>query len=182
MGKTLQPPPALSSGLLLARSRILTQEILQTFMTLSAGGRVALPAWLEHAAGLMERPDNLVRGLPRLIELAARSPEHIARTFRRYYGITPVEWIRERRLDMAAELLRETGTGIAEITFRCGFNNLAYFRRCFWKRFNRTPREYRREMSGELAMIRFYRSLSGRPLACVNQEKWPEVVSAKKKS
>jgi AraC-like DNA-binding protein len=61
------------------------------------------------------------------------------------------EHIRSRRLDHAAELLREraaTSLSIAEVAHRSGFADQAHFSRTFRKRYDVTPGEWRRSGPG----------------------------------
>ena len=59
-------------------------------------------------------------------------------------GTTPSGYILERRLARAAERLAATpGASITEVAFEMGFNDSAYFARCFRQRFGVAPREWR---------------------------------------
>jgi len=58
-------------------------------------------------------------------------------------GTSPVEFIRDMRLDKAAELLKNNDLMIKEICFEVGFSDLKYFGKCFKSKFNYSPNEYR---------------------------------------
>ncbi len=59
-------------------------------------------------------------------------------------GTTPSAAILECRLERAAErLIAEPGATITEVAFAHGFNDGAYFTRCFRQRFGVSPREWR---------------------------------------
>jgi hypothetical protein len=61
-------------------------------------------------------------------------------------GTTPSAYILERRLRRAAERLSASpGASITEIAFELGFNDSAYFARCFRQQFGVPPREWRRQ-------------------------------------
>ncbi len=47
-------------------------------------------------------------------------------------------------LQRAAQLLEGGGLGVSEVTYRVGFNDPAYFSRCFKKQFGQSPLEYAR--------------------------------------
>ena len=49
---------------------------------------------------------------------------------------------------IATDLLIKTGRSVAEIAFKCGFNNIANFNRVFKKNKNCTPSQYREEFRG----------------------------------
>lgn len=80
-------------------------------------------------------------------ELVGMSGMSRASFFNKLKGLTgmpPVEFIREMRLNYAAELLRTEEHLIKEICFIVGFNDIKYFGKCFKSRFNYTPAEYRK--------------------------------------
>jgi len=59
---------------------------------------------------------------------------------------TPSEYIRRRRLELAAVMLRDrrwANHTILSIALECGFNDAAYFSRCFHECYGLTPRSYR---------------------------------------
>lgn len=59
-------------------------------------------------------------------------------------GTTPSGYILERRLARAADrLMTAPDASITEIAFELGFNDSAYFARCFRQRFGVAPREWR---------------------------------------
>ena len=60
-------------------------------------------------------------------------------------GKTPKEYIRQARMDRAAELLRagEMVT-VAEVAYQVGFSDPLYFSRCFKQHFGMTPSKYQK--------------------------------------
>ncbi|MBN6051673.1 helix-turn-helix domain-containing protein, partial [Nonomuraea sp. RK-328] len=110
----------------------------------AAGGAVdRRPGWLVAACVAMSREENLREGLPRLLETAAVSPGHLARSMRAHYGCTPVAFVVRRRLEHAALLLTTTTEGIGRIAQRCGFSGQSYFGRLFRETYGMAPRDYR---------------------------------------
>ena len=60
---------------------------------------------------------------------------------------TPSEFLRHRRLELAARRLRDRNCDhltILAIALECGFNDPAHFSRCFYRRYGATPRTYRK--------------------------------------
>ena len=60
-------------------------------------------------------------------------------------GVSPVVFIRDMRLNEAAEFIKNEDLLIKEICFEVGFNDLKYFGKCFRAKFSCTPAEYRRQ-------------------------------------
>jgi len=101
------------------------------------------PTWLARACSAMDGEDNLRGGLARFTELAAVSPSHLARTMKQFHGCTPVQFLAQRRLALAAAALASSTDPISLIASRLGFRSHAYFSRCFREAYGLTPREYR---------------------------------------
>lgn len=60
---------------------------------------------------------------------------------------TPNEYLRDKRLDVAAQLLENSERRINEICFSVGFNSPSYFSKCFKERFGMLPAQYRQKYS-----------------------------------
>jgi AraC family transcriptional regulator len=100
-------------------------------------------AWLSTARELL---DARVPELPSLTELAAlvgRHPTHVARAFRREYGVTVAEYARSLRLDWAAAQLQLDGAPLARIAADAGFADQSHFTRAFRRHTGVTPGRYR---------------------------------------
>ena len=71
-------------------------------------------------------------------------------------NMTPLQYVNNCRLDLAARLLRERTTdSIVDIAMDCGFASSQYFATVFGHRFGGSPRDYRRRLSvGDKAMKR----------------------------
>ncbi|RCX10537.1 AraC family two component transcriptional regulator [Anaerobacterium chartisolvens] len=68
---------------------------------------------------------------------------YISRILKRSTGYTFLEIITAMRMIKAAELLRNTGFSMAQISESVGINDQRYFSQVFKKIFNLTPREFR---------------------------------------
>lgn len=60
---------------------------------------------------------------------------------------SPSEFIRDFRLQRAAELLKQDAGNIAEIAYLVGFNSQAYFTKVFQELYHQTPLEYRKQQN-----------------------------------
>lgn len=68
---------------------------------------------------------------------------HLCRVFTHIYGISPLTYYNNIRLERACLLLRETLHPINEIALKTGFASSTYFTRLFTKYTGRSPRAYR---------------------------------------
>ena len=85
---------------------------------------------------------------PLMIEDLARvaylSVPQMARKFKAFQGMSPMDYVRVYRLRRAHEQLRESSKSIAQIAFDCGFDDPSYFSRQFKASFGFTPSIYRK--------------------------------------
>ncbi|MDB5684085.1 MAG: helix-turn-helix protein [Sphingomonas bacterium] len=85
-------------------------------------------------------PDLRTATLAEALNLSNRSIQHMFAAM----GTTPSGYILERRLERAAERLVEApSVSITTVAFDLGFNDSAYFARCFRRRFGTTPSLFR---------------------------------------
>ncbi len=83
-------------------------------------------------------------GLLDLAGVAGYSPDHFARLFKQAFGLTPYQYVLERRVERAKSLLRGHTHSIAEVAMLCGFANQAHFNTAFKSRTGVTPGVYRK--------------------------------------
>lgn len=64
--------------------------------------------------------------------------------FKKYTGLSPVDYINRLRCERAANMLLNTDSGMQEIAEHSGFSSSNYFARTFKKITGKTPMEYRK--------------------------------------
>ena len=83
--------------------------------------------------------DFNVTGLQQVVGMGGKQ---LYRKVKALTGQTPVEYIRDLRLQKAAKLLRAGKFSVSEVMYTVGFSNSSYFSKCFSKAFGMTPTEY----------------------------------------
>ncbi len=79
-----------------------------------------------------------------MASLAGFSESHFMRFFKEAFGVSFVTYLNDYRLSMAARLLLSTEDSILDISQQVGFENLSHFNRQFKRKYDKTPREYRK--------------------------------------
>jgi AraC-like DNA-binding protein len=67
------------------------------------------------------------------------------RQFKKLYNTTPANYIKNKRLERAASLLKVSDLSITEISNECIFSDIAHFSNSFKDKFDSSPSEYRLE-------------------------------------
>ncbi len=78
-----------------------------------------------------------------IAQSARISESECLRCFQRTIGTPPSQYVKQLRVQKAAQLLAATGRGVAEIGALCGFQDASYFTKTFRERKGCTPSEFR---------------------------------------
>jgi len=89
--------------------------------------------------------DNLTAdlNLAAMAGLAAMSATHFSKAFKKAVGQSPLQFVIGVRLDRATVLLRTTQLSVAEVAWRCGYQDLSRFGQHFKRKFGTTPAAFR---------------------------------------
>jgi AraC family transcriptional regulator len=101
------------------------------------------PRWLRVVRDEISSRFRETLTLASLASAAGVHPVHLARSFRRHFGATIGEMIRERRVAYAKERIR-AGIALSEIACETGFADQSHFTRTFRSVTGLTPGEFRR--------------------------------------
>ena len=73
------------------------------------------------------------------------SADHLTRLFKKKYGMTVTEYIQDKRIRLAGELLSRGDLNVSAVSNTVGFGNYSYFTEQFKKFYGMTPREYQKK-------------------------------------
>lgn len=79
---------------------------------------------------------------------AAVSERECLRCFRNTIGASPIQYLKQFRVQRAAQLLADSTASVAETGAACGFQDPSYFCKLFRERMGCSPAEYRRRRQG----------------------------------
>ena len=85
--------------------------------------------------------------LGRLAKSVGINEKHLCRLFQKTLGYSPMETYRLLCLQLSLALLARSNLTIKQIAHRCGFDDPAYYSRCFSRVFGRSPRGVRQRLS-----------------------------------
>ena len=84
-----------------------------------------------------------------LANLAFVSSDHLTRLFKKKFGMTVTDYILDRRMKLAAELLKKPDLSITMVSNSGGFGSYSYFTEQFKRYSGLTPRDYQRRFTVE---------------------------------
>ena len=89
--------------------------------------------------------ENVCDSTLRVSELASMcgiSEVYFRREFKRFYGMTPLEYVKKRRIDIAKGLLQTGMCNVTETAMQSGFESVSYFSYEFHRLTGMSPGEY----------------------------------------
>jgi AraC-like DNA-binding protein len=99
---------------------------------------------LDRARAYIDESFDAAIDLDAIATSAAFSRFHFHRLFREHFGVTPHEYVTEKRVTRARELLAATEMPITEVCLAVGFESLGSFSTMFRRHVGRPPSTYRR--------------------------------------
>jgi len=98
---------------------------------------------LEHIVIDIESNYNEKISLKKYAEQLNISYDYFRHKFKELTGLSPQEYITNKKLESAANMLSSTTFSCSEIAEKCGFSNSAQFSKMFKEKYNITPKKYR---------------------------------------
>ena len=80
--------------------------------------------------------------LAELADIAGFSKRHFNRLFIRHYGLTPMQFLNDIRLNHALYYLKSSSFSISQIATLCGFQDSNYFSKCFKQKYKTSPSKW----------------------------------------
>ena len=103
---------------------------------------------LEEVARYMEEHLDEPLSIPQLSRRAFLSPTAFKAAFRQRYGLAVHAWLRQRRMERAAQLLRGSSLTVLEVAQSVGYSSGSQFSTAFRQRYGTSPGKFRKMSKG----------------------------------
>ena len=107
------------------------------------------PAWLLATCRFMDENYRSPITLDQLADRADISKGYLCRAFKKQVSLSVVQYLTERRIQHAVQLLQETDGKILAIALDSGFGDLCHFNRVFKKQTGVSPSAYRARLDNK---------------------------------
>jgi len=74
--------------------------------------------------------------------LSGRSLSSFRRDFKTQFGISPKQWLIDKRLEKAHDLLSKNNTTITDVVLETGYENISHFIKAFHKKYGIPPKQF----------------------------------------
>ena len=141
-------------------------NILERRTLMRSAFRISVVDYDLHAFELPKREEEMLIKLDKYVidnisdsnlsceELASHlnmSQSTFIRKIRKLLDTTPNNYIRTKRLAVAAQMLARGSDTISDVYYAVGFTNSSYFAKCFKEIYGMSPAEYMKKASGSVA-------------------------------
>lgn len=82
----------------------------------------------------------------KLSDVACMSKPHFFRSFKREFGMSPVEYVIRERMRQAQKMLQESKNSVSDVCYRLGFQSVNYFCTLFKKHVGVSPGKFRQTL------------------------------------
>ena len=86
------------------------------------------------------------------------SKYHLLRLFKRYYGLTPRQYLMDKRIEKSKENLRN-GFTVTETCYSVGFESLGSFSKLFKTKTGKSPSEYKKQQLSRSKLVAEFSTL-----------------------
>ncbi|MGR3811206.1 AraC family transcriptional regulator [Jiulongibacter sp. NS-SX5] len=101
---------------------------------------------LAHALQYIEDRMHENISVAKLADQSCMSEANFYRCFKNQLGISPVEYMNQKRIERAKKMLSNIENSIADTSLACGFNSLNHFFKLFKKYTGYTPANFRKDL------------------------------------
>ncbi|MBD1379409.1 helix-turn-helix transcriptional regulator [Bacillus sp. IB182487] len=126
------------------QQKVVFQELLLTFIedfhsqSISGDSKKAIEGTIEY---MVNHYKNSIT-LPELANIAGLSVSHYSRLFKKYIGLSPIDYLTHLRIDRAKELLVLSDIRIKEVSQNVGYVDELYFSRTFKRIVGISPSQF----------------------------------------
>ena len=100
---------------------------------------------LEYVKKYMDQHYSRDITLDQLANMTYINKFYLVHEFKKQYGLTPIDYLLNKRIEVSKELLATADYSMEEIALSVGFNSQSYFNQVFKKKTKMTPTQYRKK-------------------------------------
>lgn len=104
--------------------------------------KTTTPKWLIEIINYMDSATDEKLSINELATRAGVHPVHLINTFKKYYHVTPGEYLRQKKIDLVCVELCKSGKSLIDIALQFKFSDQSHFNKFFKKYIGVTPSQY----------------------------------------
>lgn len=125
------------------QASLIFHQFVQDAAHIVYGIKETIPAELEKLKLALDDAIETNFRLEEFTDTLRLSEAHLIRMFRNYFGVTPYEYLMNRKMECARRLLQYSTLSVKEIAAKLNFSDQYYFSNYFKRRNGSSPKEFR---------------------------------------
>ena len=105
-----------------------------------------IPLKFTDAVNGMKNVDCIAEGLPALVRLSCYSHTQLCRLMKKYYGVSPKDYIFKLRMEYAYNMIKHSDLDFETIAEKIGYNSYSHFIIAFTKNYGISPSKLRKNL------------------------------------
>ncbi len=138
------PPDEEDHSPLRAFTNAIIAYLLNVYTLQDIQKKMDIPAWLLDFVNELKKPSVFSKRAHEVATLSHYSYPQLARIFKKYFGISLIDFLTDLRLNYAETLLLNTDYSVLAIANELGYANHALLTKKFKEKFGYTPMQHRR--------------------------------------
>lgn len=102
------------------------------------------PEWMNELLERFQDIELLKGGLKEIMKPFYFTNEHMCRAFKKFTGTTMTDYLNQRRIFEAANMLIYSNKSVSEICYSLGFSSTSYFNKLFKSQYHVTPLKFKK--------------------------------------
>lgn len=112
------------------------------------------PRWLLDLIAEMHRQENISWTVSDIVDYSNYSHVHLIREFKKYFGRSIVDYLREVKISFATDYLKHSKLSVSEISSLLGFSSVSHLNHIFKETTGTTPLQYRKNYQSKKERIK----------------------------
>ena len=127
---------------------LLLSKFYSLLLAIDSFEHTLVPRRMRHAKNYIDKNYNEALSVSSLAYASGLSEVYFRNEFKKFFGLSPVAYIKKLRIDIAKQLLLSGKCSISDVATECGFESISYFSYEFRRKTRLTPSEYIKKYKG----------------------------------
>ena len=109
----------------------------------------SFPPWFYKLLSMLQEPENFCLSVDEIVKTTGYSHSQFSVLFKKYASMSLIDFLMNKRLEYATELLLQTSKSTLEICMTIGYDSYSFFLKKFKEKYGLTPLQYRKKYGGD---------------------------------
>lgn len=123
---------------------VIVSHLIACTLEISRNEKRNAPDWINTLTNNFNREEFMIKSMDDIISSTGYSQSHVCRGFKKYMGVTLIEYIYKTKCLYSLSLLQDTKVSVADIAYRLNFSDESRYINIFKRIYKTTPGQWRK--------------------------------------